>query len=93
MVQQHNIEEDTHIAGDRRPTFRQLLERYGLTIPQVAQRADIELVQAERLYQLLPVFVEDADRLLQALSELVGQPFTRVEVGKIYFRTDYQDAS
>ena len=89
-MEQQKIEDDVLIAGDRRPTFRQLLELHDLTLAEVAQKANITLLQAERLYQLLPVFVEDADQLLQALSDLTGQLYTRAEVGRIYFRTDYE---
>ncbi len=71
-----------------KPTLSQLRELYGLSTPDLARVAGVELDQVYLMLRGLPVSQKVADQVLAGLSRLVGQPYTPDDLDVVILEED-----
>jgi hypothetical protein len=75
-------------SADRRPTFRELCERYALAWRDLSRGAGVPDEEGVALYHGEAVFVEDCEEMLAVLSAVAGQTWTYREVRDVRLRGD-----
>jgi hypothetical protein len=75
-------------SADRRPTFRELCERYALAWRDLSRGAGVPDEEGVALYHGEAVFMEDCEEMLAVLSAITGETWTYREVRGVRLRGD-----